>query len=184
MRRRRSKSEGKKVPRRNLGIASSMSPAAVVTSLGRCPLQQGGSGLAVFVWTGPDGRRQLGLDQLLEHPGERGADPLGQLARLDGGEQLGQVRLGEGHRRGLLRDPGKEHAEHPAGGPPLRWILGLTYTTSGDGNTDPGAIQRGATTTPLTKQPRNTGLHHFAVPAWDSSELFAHQDQWALGCWA
>jgi hypothetical protein len=39
MRRRRSNSEGKKLPARSLGIANSTSPAAVDTSLGRCPLR-------------------------------------------------------------------------------------------------------------------------------------------------
>ena len=39
IRRRRSNSDGKKLPVRSLGICSSMSPAAVVTSFGRCPLR-------------------------------------------------------------------------------------------------------------------------------------------------
>ena len=38
-----------------------------------------------------------------QHPGQTGADLLGHLARLDSGEEVGQVRLGVGHRRGLLR---------------------------------------------------------------------------------
>ena len=39
MRRRRSSTEGKKLPRRSLGMASSTSPALVDNSRGRCPLR-------------------------------------------------------------------------------------------------------------------------------------------------
>ncbi len=39
IRRRRSKMEGKKLPVRSFGMPTSMSPAAVVTSFGRCPLR-------------------------------------------------------------------------------------------------------------------------------------------------
>jgi len=51
MRRRRSNSDGKKLPARSLGIANSTSPAAVETSLGRCPLR----------WAVRDSVRSCGL---------------------------------------------------------------------------------------------------------------------------
>jgi predicted metalloprotease len=34
----------------------------------------------------------------------------------------------------LLREPGKEHVEDHAGGPPTWWTLPTTYTTSRDAN--------------------------------------------------
>jgi hypothetical protein len=46
-----------------------------------------------------DERGRLRLDQLLEDPLQRRTDGVGHLAGLERGEQFGQVRLGEGHRR-------------------------------------------------------------------------------------
>ena len=58
----------------------------------------GGALLGALVAAGADPGRGLGLDELLEDPLQAGSDALGQLAGLDGLEQLGQVKLGEGHR--------------------------------------------------------------------------------------
>ena len=78
----------------------------------------GSAGVVALMGRGADGGGGLGFDELLEDPLQRGADGVGHLACLEGGEQFGKVRLGEGHRRSPLRDPGKEHVETHAGGPP------------------------------------------------------------------
>ena len=96
------------------------------------PVALRGPSVAALMRSSADGRGQLGLDQLLETPGQQGADGVIHVARLDGGEQVGQVKLGEGHGRGLLRviparnTPSITPVAHPKGGPtPI-------YTTSGD----------------------------------------------------
>ena len=65
MRRRGSRMEGKKLPFRSLGMASSTSPALVETSRGRCPLRSLVR-LAALIALGADRGGSLGLDQLLE----------------------------------------------------------------------------------------------------------------------
>jgi len=70
------------------------------------PVALGGAGIAPLVRAGADHRGRFGFDQLVENPLERRADRVGHLPRLERGEQLGQVRISEGHRRGLLRGPG------------------------------------------------------------------------------
>jgi hypothetical protein len=51
--------------------------------------------------------RQLDIPGLgVQDPLQTLADGVGHLARLQRGEQFGQVRLSEGHRRSPLRDPG------------------------------------------------------------------------------
>ena len=67
IRRRRSSSEGKKLPARSLGIASSRSPAWRGQRLLPVPVAQGGAGLGVLVPLGADPGGGLGLDQFLQH---------------------------------------------------------------------------------------------------------------------
>jgi hypothetical protein len=82
------------------------------------PVALRGAGVGPLVRAGTDHRGRFGFDQLVQDPLQAGADRVSHLAGLKRGEQFGQVRLGVGHRRSPLRDPGKEHAETHAGGPP------------------------------------------------------------------
>lgn len=83
------------------------------------PVAQISAGLAPLVSAGADYGGQLILDKPLKRPGKAGADRFGDLPGLDGVEELGQVRVGEGRRRGSsLCKPWHEHAEAHAGGPP------------------------------------------------------------------
>src|SRR5918994_863279 len=92
-------------------------PRTVTIALGR-------AAVGPLVRVGADHQGGFGLDQLLENPLQRRADGVGHLAGLQRGEQVGQVRLGEGHRRGLPCGfpPGKRRGSRPGppppGGPP------------------------------------------------------------------
>ena len=101
MRRRGSRMDGKKLPLRSLGMASSTSPALVVSTRGRCPLrslERSGPLIAL----GPDDGGQLDLDQLLADQGGGFFDEVETLTRLECIEQFGQDRLIQGHRCVLL----------------------------------------------------------------------------------
>jgi len=78
--------------------------------LGTVPIALGHPSLGALMRAGTDHGDGLGLDQLLQNPLQARPDGVGHLAGLERGEQFGQVRIVEGHRRGgLLRGPGKEH---------------------------------------------------------------------------
>lgn len=130
MRRRRSSRLGKNDLCRSLGIDSSTSPAAGVSRPVAVAL--GGAGLAALVAPRADVGGRLGFDELLENPPQAGADGVGHLARLERSEQLGQVRIGEGHRWvSFVVVAANEHVEDPAGGP-LSGGPSPIYTTTGD----------------------------------------------------
>jgi hypothetical protein len=114
------------------------------------PIALRGARVGPFVRCRANEGRGLGLDQLLKDPLQRHADGVGHLARLERGEQVGQVRLGEGHRRSPLRDPGKEHVETHAGGSPHGGpTTPPTYTTSRDIPTEPDPPEQPSRGPPL-----------------------------------
>jgi hypothetical protein len=121
IRRRRSRIDGKKLPVRSFGMASSTSPRCGGDHLRAVPVALRRAGLDALAGRCSDSGGQLRLDQFLKYPGEARADGVGHLAGLDSGEQGGQVMIGEGHRRGLLRVFRQEHVELHAGDPPQRW---------------------------------------------------------------
>jgi hypothetical protein len=90
--------------------------------------------LGALMRAGADDRGRFRFDQLLQDPLQRGADRVGHLPGLERGEQFGQVRLAEGHRWLLLREPGKEHVEDHAGGPPAGGPYDLHHLTGHERN--------------------------------------------------
>ncbi len=70
------------------------------------PVALVGASLGPLVRAGADHRCGFGFDQLVEDPLQARADRVGHLPGSERGEQFGQVRIVEGHRRGLLREPG------------------------------------------------------------------------------
>jgi hypothetical protein len=106
MRRRRSRRDGKKLPVRSLRILSCTSPAVVDNSRGRWPLRWVVRPELRSWGGGPDDGGGFGFDELLEDPLQGSADGVGHLPGAQRLEELGQVRLSGGHRRGLLSYPG------------------------------------------------------------------------------
>ena len=96
------------------------------------PVALGGAAVGALARRGADRGGQLRLDQLLEHLGEAEADSVGHLARMNSREQLGQVMIGEGHWRGLLRAFWQGTRRVSRRWPTHRWTLrSVSYTTSG-----------------------------------------------------
>ena len=69
IRRRGSRIEGKKLPLRSLGMASSTSPALVESTRGRCPLRSLLRELGPLIAVGSDLGGEFDLDQLLADQG-------------------------------------------------------------------------------------------------------------------
>ena len=85
------------LPWRSLGIVSSTSPAFVVTSFGRVPLRWFVR-LSPFMRTGADHLGCFRVDERLEDHLHARADQIDIATRTEHVEELGQVKLGEGHR--------------------------------------------------------------------------------------
>ncbi len=77
----------------------------------------GGAGLGSLIAACADGLVSLGFDQGLQHQAHGLSQHVEVPAGAQGVEQVGQGRLVEGHRFGLLRDSGLEHVEDHAMAP-------------------------------------------------------------------
>ena len=86
------------MPLRSFGIRSSTSPALVDSSRGRCPLRSVTRVSAALVRCGADPLGRLGFDQFLQHQPDRLTDQIHAVTGAERLEQLGQGRLGQGHR--------------------------------------------------------------------------------------
>src|SRR5262249_31223095 len=88
---------------------------------------------AAFVRSRADHLGCFEFDQRLEHQLHAPAHDIEIATRAERVEQLGQVRLAEGHRRVLLREPGKVTPSiTPVAHPPVDPGSTPTYTTSRD----------------------------------------------------
>ena len=133
MRRRRSRIEGKKLPWRSFGMASSTSPALVVSSRDRCPLRWFVRVLASLMRAAPMPRSPPASIRAWRTYSTALADLVDVAAGAERVEQLIGVKLFMGHRGDLLCRAllGTRRGS-------LRWSATWwtrsTYTTSRDAN--------------------------------------------------
>ena len=98
MRRRGSRMQGKNEPLRSLGILQLDVAGLGGQQLGAGAVAFGDTLLGALVALGADHARGFELDELLEHGADRLADHVDTIAGAERLEQLGQGRLGQGHR--------------------------------------------------------------------------------------